>query len=274
MNEGRVLLDGTVDEARASAKVQEVYIGSGASEVAVRFLENLPDLQKLEIQVTQVSDLGLASVQRLRHQAVNHGSLKNCAQHRVVQDGGTIAIEPTNPHTAYVPYYNPDTVYGSWAYPDYPAYYWPQPYGYGYSHVNINSTSFYTHWGTAVHATGSPAGDRRQPADRRCPAVQRPARRAALPARHAPGADHPAPPPHEPPGQLQPARQSDRRRRHRPGRSHRPRDRARTAGGGSTTLAMENPETHTRAIVNTLPSNAKARSVGSSLAVFAQPRAQ
>jgi len=30
MNEGRVLLDGTVEEARASAKVQEVYIGSGA----------------------------------------------------------------------------------------------------------------------------------------------------------------------------------------------------------------------------------------------------
>jgi hypothetical protein len=42
-------------------------------------------------------------------------------------------------------------------------------------------------------------------------------------------------------------------------------------GGGSTTLAMENPATHTRAIVNTLPSNAKARSVGSSLAVFAEP---
>jgi exopolysaccharide biosynthesis protein len=43
-------------------------------------------------------------------------------------------------------------------------------------------------------------------------------------------------------------------------------------GGGSTTLAMENPVTHTPAIVNTLPNNAKARSVGSSLAVFAQPR--
>src|SRR4051812_6685799 len=36
MNEGRVLLDGSVEEARASPKVQEVYIGSGASEVAAR----------------------------------------------------------------------------------------------------------------------------------------------------------------------------------------------------------------------------------------------
>jgi ABC-type branched-subunit amino acid transport system ATPase component len=36
MNEGRVLLDGTVEEARGSAKVQEVYIGSGATEIAAR----------------------------------------------------------------------------------------------------------------------------------------------------------------------------------------------------------------------------------------------
>ncbi|MFL6839210.1 MAG: ATP-binding cassette domain-containing protein [Bradyrhizobium sp.] len=36
MNEGTVLLDGSVEEARASPKVQEVYIGSGATEIAAR----------------------------------------------------------------------------------------------------------------------------------------------------------------------------------------------------------------------------------------------
>src|SRR5205814_9190274 len=36
MNEGRVLLDGTVEEARASPKVEEDYIGSGATKVAAR----------------------------------------------------------------------------------------------------------------------------------------------------------------------------------------------------------------------------------------------
>ncbi len=36
MNEGRVLLDGTVEDARASPKVQEVYIGTGTSAVAAR----------------------------------------------------------------------------------------------------------------------------------------------------------------------------------------------------------------------------------------------
>ncbi len=34
-------------------------------------------------------------------------------------------------------------------------YHWATPYGYSYTHVNVNSTSFYTHWGTSVHATGS-----------------------------------------------------------------------------------------------------------------------
>jgi len=36
MNEGRVLLDGSVENARSSAEVQQVYIGSGAAEVAAR----------------------------------------------------------------------------------------------------------------------------------------------------------------------------------------------------------------------------------------------
>jgi branched-chain amino acid transport system ATP-binding protein len=36
MNEGQVLLDGSVEDARASSKVQEVYIGSGTSAVAAR----------------------------------------------------------------------------------------------------------------------------------------------------------------------------------------------------------------------------------------------
>ena len=34
------------------------------------------------------------------------------------------------PGTIYVPYYNPAVVYGPWAYPAYPPYYWPPPVGY------------------------------------------------------------------------------------------------------------------------------------------------
>ena len=40
-------------------------------------------------------------------------------------------------------------------------------------------------------------------------------------------------------------------------------------GGGSTTLAIEDPRTHTASIVNTSSDNPNGRSVASSLAIFA-----
>lgn len=43
-------------------------------------------------------------------------------------------------------------------------------------------------------------------------------------------------------------------------------------GGGSTTLAMEDPATHTASQVNISAGTAGERAVGSSLAVFARPR--
>ena len=42
-------------------------------------------------------------------------------------------------------------------------------------------------------------------------------------------------------------------------------------GGGSTTLAMEDPTTHQRSIVNHSSDNPAGRAVGSNLAVFARP---
>ena len=42
-------------------------------------------------------------------------------------------------------------------------------------------------------------------------------------------------------------------------------------GGGSTSMAMEDPATHNRSIVNVSSDNPAGRSVGSSLAVFARP---
>jgi exopolysaccharide biosynthesis protein len=43
-------------------------------------------------------------------------------------------------------------------------------------------------------------------------------------------------------------------------------------GGGSTTLAMEDPVTHERSIVNRSSDNPAGRAVGSNLAVFAKSR--
>ena len=39
-----------------------------------------------------------------------------------------IVIEPSDPQTMYVPYYDPAVVYGAWSYPAYPPYYWGASY--------------------------------------------------------------------------------------------------------------------------------------------------
>lgn len=85
-------------------------------------------------------DQVMASVQRLRAQAQQAGNLKSNEQQKVVVQPAPagasepsttiIQIEPTNPEVVYVPAYNPTVVYGSWAYPGYPPYYWPPPAGY------------------------------------------------------------------------------------------------------------------------------------------------
>ena len=47
MNEGRVLVDGTVEDARSSPKVQEVYIGSGTTAVAAKPRESAAKTETL-----------------------------------------------------------------------------------------------------------------------------------------------------------------------------------------------------------------------------------
>ena len=96
-------------------------------------------------QVQKVGDAFLAqpkdvmdSVQRLRAQANKAGNLKSSEQQKVITEPApagsaqqtVIKIEPANPEVVYVPSYNPTVVYGAWAYPSYPPYYWPPPVGY------------------------------------------------------------------------------------------------------------------------------------------------
>jgi hypothetical protein len=79
-------------------------------------------------QQTDVMD----SVQRLRAKADANDKLKTTKQQKVTKksEGGKqyIVIEPTDPQTVYVPYYDPAVVYGAWPYPAYPPYYWGASY--------------------------------------------------------------------------------------------------------------------------------------------------
>jgi hypothetical protein len=71
------------------------------------------------------------AIQRLRARAQANNKLSSTKQQKVsVQQEGSrqlIMIEPTDPDTMYVPYYEPSVVYGEWPYADYPPYYFGYP---------------------------------------------------------------------------------------------------------------------------------------------------
>jgi hypothetical protein len=71
------------------------------------------------------------AIQRLRSRAQANNKLTSTKEQKVTvqqqQGKQVIAIEPTDPNTMYVPYYEPAVVYGDWPYPDYPAYYFGVP---------------------------------------------------------------------------------------------------------------------------------------------------
>jgi hypothetical protein len=71
------------------------------------------------------------TIQRLRQKAQANNKLASNQQQTVTteQQGGeqVIVIEPTQPDTLYVPYYDPGVVYGGWPDPDYPPYYFGAP---------------------------------------------------------------------------------------------------------------------------------------------------
>jgi hypothetical protein len=92
--------------------------------------------QKLgDAVLAQQADV-MDAVQRLRAKAQANNKLQTTKQQKVsvssvpAADNTTkqvIAIEPAEPNTVYVPYYDPGVVYGAWADPAYPPYYWGYP---------------------------------------------------------------------------------------------------------------------------------------------------
>jgi hypothetical protein len=73
------------------------------------------------------------AIQRLRTKADNSKKLTSTKEQKVTkrQEQGkqVIVIEPTDPDTVYVPYYDPAVAYGGWPYPAYPPYsYYPPGY--------------------------------------------------------------------------------------------------------------------------------------------------
>ncbi len=63
-------------------------------------------------------------IQRLRAEAYEQGNLTSNSRQKIIRQGEIIIIEPASTDVVYVPYYNPNYVYGPWWYPSYPPYYW------------------------------------------------------------------------------------------------------------------------------------------------------
>ncbi|HEX2886635.1 DUF3300 domain-containing protein, partial [Vineibacter terrae] len=93
-------------------------------DVSVKSMVRFPDLvKKMNDDLEWTTDIGQAfvaqpkdlsdSIQRLRRQARQAGSLKPTPEQRVVEQGDTIVIQPAKPDTLYVPQYNPTTVYAT-----------------------------------------------------------------------------------------------------------------------------------------------------------------
>ena len=71
------------------------------------------------------------AIQRLRTKAYDNKKLTNTKQQKVSvqtqESKQVIVIEPAEPGTMYVPYYEPAVVYGDWPYTAYPPYYFGYP---------------------------------------------------------------------------------------------------------------------------------------------------
>lgn len=98
-------------------------------------------VKRLSSDLQWTTDLGNAflaqpaavmdAIQRMRARALEKGTLNTGAEQTVQTEpaeGGNqiVTIEPTDPETVYVPYYDPTMAYGALAYP-YPAIYYPPP---------------------------------------------------------------------------------------------------------------------------------------------------
>ncbi|MDA7949290.1 MAG: DUF3300 domain-containing protein, partial [Hyphomicrobiaceae bacterium] len=132
---------GVTGDALESAMQKEPW------DPSVKSLTAFPEvLEMMSDEISWTQQLGdaflaqqedvLAAIQDLRAKADAAGNLKTTKEQKVEKqtvttDSGKketiIVVEPANPEVIYVPSYDPTVVYGTWAYPNYPPYYWYPP---------------------------------------------------------------------------------------------------------------------------------------------------
>jgi len=128
---------------------------------SVKVLVSFPSvLKRLNDDLTWTQKIGdaflldearvLESIQQLRRQARESGSLDNMSNMTVSYEQNNIVIEPVEQKVIYVPYYDTRIVYGHWGWAHYPPIHWHIP-----SHIYVSHYSYSRYrpfyWHKAVH---------------------------------------------------------------------------------------------------------------------------
>jgi hypothetical protein len=96
-------------------------------QVLTMMSEKLDWTQKLGDAFLAQQKPVMDTIQSLRAKAQAAGNLKTTKEQTVIVEEKIIKIESASPQVIYVPTYNPTVVYGAWAYPAYPPYYYYPP---------------------------------------------------------------------------------------------------------------------------------------------------
>ena len=96
-------------------------------QVLTMMSEKLDWTQKLGDAFLAQQKSVMDTIQSLRAKAQAAGNLKTTKEQTVIVEQKIIKIEAASPQVIYVPTYNPTVVYGAWAYPAYPPYYYYPP---------------------------------------------------------------------------------------------------------------------------------------------------
>ena len=113
-------------------------------QVMAKLSGDLTWMQKLGDAFLQDESRVLGSIQTLRQQAEQAGSLATMDNVEVIKEQNIIIIESAQPEIIYVPYYDTRLVYGRWYWTHYPPVYWHSP-----AYYTANHGDFY--WGNGVH---------------------------------------------------------------------------------------------------------------------------
>lgn len=141
---GKLTTDQLTTQAEQKGWDASIQVLLAFPQVMSKLSEDLSWMQNIGDAFLQDEARVLASIQTLRHQAEQAGSLENMDNVEVIKEQQIIIIEPAQPEVIYVPYYDTRVVYGHWGWSHYPPVYWRNPHHYAahYGH-------FY--WGHGIH---------------------------------------------------------------------------------------------------------------------------